>query len=122
MTGAFLHIDEGVLGAEGVLAIEYNFYLAIHHIECLLHIWMDMGCSYFAFLEGGDCYLGEGTAGLATGEENTLLTYAVGGEDRGYVGEVSDHIIDTSNKLKPDKYSCIPKEIATYLVTNACKT
>ena len=66
MTGAFLHIDEGVLGAEGVLAIEYDFYLTFHHIECLLHIGMDMcGCD-FSFLEGGDCYLGEGAAGLAT--------------------------------------------------------
>ena len=82
---------------------------------------MDMGGSYLAFLEGGDCYLGEGTTSLATGEENTLLSHSVGCEDWGYVVEVSDHVIDISNKLKPDKYSCFPKEIATYLVTNACK-
>ena len=91
MTGAFLHINEGVLGAEGVLAIEYDFYLAIHHIERLLHIGMDMGGSDFAFLKGGDCYLGEGTACLATGEENSFLAHSVGGEDRGYIGEFSDH-------------------------------
>ena len=93
MTGAFLHIDESVLGAEGVLAIEYDLYLAFHHIECLLHIGMDMGGSYFAFLEGGDCYLGEGTASLATGEEDTLLAHSVGGEDWGYVVEMSNHVI-----------------------------
>ena len=51
MTSAFLHIHEGVLGAEGVLAIEYHFYFTFEHIECLLHIWMDMGSGYFAFLE-----------------------------------------------------------------------
>ena len=93
MTGAFLHIDEGVLGAKGVLAIEYDFYLAIHHIECLLHIGMDMGYGYLSFLEGGDCYLGEGATSLATGEEYALLAYAVGGEDWGYVGEMSNHVI-----------------------------
>ncbi len=51
-----------------------------------------MGGSYFAFLKGGDCYLGEGTASLATREEDTLLAHPVGGEDWGYVGEVSDHM------------------------------
>ena len=91
MAGAFLHIDEGVLGADSVLAIEYDLYLAFHHVECLLHIRMYMSGCDFSFLEGGDCYLGERTACLATGEENTFLAHSVGGEDRGYVGEFSDH-------------------------------
>ena len=91
MTGAFLHIYEGVLGAESVLAIEYDFYLTFHHIECLLHIGMDMcGCN-FSFPEGGDCYLCEGAACLATGKKDALLSHSVGGEDWGYVVEVSDH-------------------------------
>ena len=38
---------------EAALAIEYNFYLAIHHIERLLHIGMDMGYGSLAFLERG---------------------------------------------------------------------
>ena len=51
-----------------------------------------MGGCDFSFLEGGDCYLGEGTTSLATGEENTLLSHSVGCEDWGYVVEVSDHM------------------------------
>ena len=51
-----------------------------------------MGGGDFSFLEGGDCYLSEGAASLATGEENTFLSHSVGGEDRGYVVEVSDHM------------------------------
>ena len=53
-----------------------------------------MGGSYFAFPEGGNRYLGERTACLATGEEDAFLSHSVGGEDWGYVGEVSDHVID----------------------------
>ncbi len=45
-----------------------------------------MGGCGFSFLEGGDCYLSEGTTSLATGEKDTFLAHSVGGEDRGYVG------------------------------------
>ena len=46
---------------------------------------------YLSFHEGGDCYLGERTACLATGKENALLSHSMGGEDWGYVVEVSNH-------------------------------
>ena len=91
MTGAFLYIDKGILIADGMLAIEYDFHLSFEHIECLLHIGMDMCDGNLSFLESGDCYLGEGAASLATGEEDALLSHSMGGEDWGYVVEISDH-------------------------------
>ena len=85
VAGAFLHIDEGILAAGGLLTVKIDLKLTVKNIEALLHIRMHMGNGGLAGFELCHGYLRERTARLIAGEKDTLLPHSMRRGDGLYI-------------------------------------